>query len=189
MITREEIRQLAQFESPKGSAVSFYFQPQTPQDKSHRQETILIKDMVREALRRAERNGNNLPLRDDLQRILQVAEGLHGNHSRGKVIFACGGLGVWRELDVPPRLGRSQVIVNSRFHLKPMVAARTGIRRASLSWRKTRCSPSPTLSSDHYPRSAKATATADTMPGIASVTWITKWPPTTSYLPNRFTCS
>jgi peptide subunit release factor 1 (eRF1) len=133
MITREEIRQLAQFESPKASAVSFYFQPQTPQDKSHRQETILIKDMVREALRRAERNGNNLPLREDLQRILQVAEGLHGNHSRGKVIFACGGLGVWRELDVPPRLGRSQVIVNSRFHLKPMVAARTGSPRACIA--------------------------------------------------------
>jgi len=37
MITREEIRQLAQFESPAGCAVSFYFQPQTPQNKSHRE--------------------------------------------------------------------------------------------------------------------------------------------------------
>jgi hypothetical protein len=67
MITREEIRQLAQFESPKASAITFYFQPQTPQDKSHRQEAILVKDLVRETLRRAERNGSNPALREDLQ--------------------------------------------------------------------------------------------------------------------------
>lgn len=133
MITREEIRQLAQFESPKASAITFYFQPQTPQDKSHRQEAILVKDLVRETLRRAERNGNNPALREDLQRILQIAEGLHGNHSRGKAIFACRGLGVWRELDVPPRLGQSQITVNSRFHLKPLVAAHTAIPRACIA--------------------------------------------------------
>jgi len=133
MITREEIRQLAQFESPRASAITFYFQPQTPQDKSHRKEAIMIKDLVREALRRAERNGNDMALRDDLQRILQIAEALHGNHSRGKVIFACKELGVWRELDVPPRLGESQIIVNSRFHLKPFVAARTGVPRSCIA--------------------------------------------------------
>ena len=123
MIDREEIRQLAQFESPSGCAISFYFQPETPQDKSHRQETILIKDLVRETLRRAERNGNHLALREDLTKILQIAEGLHGNHSRGKAIFACSEHGIWRELDVPARLGRSQIIVNSRFHLRPLVQA------------------------------------------------------------------
>lgn len=133
MITREEIRQLAQFESPRASAITFYFQPQTPQDKSHRKEAIMIKDLVREALRKAERSGNDTALRDDLQRILQIAEGLHGNHSRGKAIFACKELGVWRELDLPPRLGESQIIVNSRFHLKPFVAARTGVPRTCIA--------------------------------------------------------
>ncbi|MGE5323932.1 MAG: hypothetical protein ACM3SW_13770 [Actinomycetota bacterium] len=133
MITREEIRQLAQFESPTASAITFYFQPQTPQDKSHRKEAIMIKDLVRDALRKAERSGNDSALRDDLQRILQIAEGLHGNHSRGKAIFACKELGVWRELDLPPRLRESQIIVNSRFHLKPFVAARTGVPRACIA--------------------------------------------------------
>lgn len=123
MITREELRQLAQVESPAGRAVSFYFQPQTPQDKSHREETILVKDLVREALRQAERDRNHQILRDDLQKILQAAESLYGNHSRGKVIFACSEHGIWRELDVPPRLGRSQLKVDSRFHLRPLVAA------------------------------------------------------------------
>jgi peptide subunit release factor 1 (eRF1) len=133
MITREEIRHLAQFESPKACAISFYYQPQTPQDKSHRKEAILIKDLVRETLRQAERNGNDAALREDLQRILQIAEGLHGNHSRGKVIFACRELGVWRELDVPPRVGESQIKVNSRFHLKPLVAARSGVPRTCIA--------------------------------------------------------
>jgi peptide subunit release factor 1 (eRF1) len=133
MITREELRQLAQIQSPKGCAISFYFQPRTPQDKSHREEAILIKDLVRDTLRKAERNGNNNALREDLQRILQIAEGLHNNHSRGKVIFACKGQNIWREMDVPPYLGKSQIIVNSRFHLKPLVAARTGVPRTCIS--------------------------------------------------------
>jgi peptide subunit release factor 1 (eRF1) len=133
MITREELRQLAQVESPAGCAVSFYFQPQTPQDKSHREETILVKDLVRDAMRRAERTGNHRQLREDLQRILQAAERLHGNHSRGKAIFACQQHGIWRELDVPPRLGRSQLRVDSRFHLCPLVAARAGGVRALIA--------------------------------------------------------
>ena len=70
MITREEIRQLAQFESPAGCAISFYFQPQTPQNKSHREEAIMVKDLVRDALRKAERNGNHTVLREDLEKIL-----------------------------------------------------------------------------------------------------------------------
>jgi peptide subunit release factor 1 (eRF1) len=127
MIHRDEIRQLAQIESPAGCAVSFYFQPETPQNKSHREEAILIKDLVRETQRRAERNGNSGGVREDLKKILQISEGLHGNHSRGKVIFACGEQGIWRELDVPPRLGRSQITVNSRFHLRPLVEAHSGL--------------------------------------------------------------
>ncbi len=127
MITREEVRQLAQLESPSGCAISFYYQPQTPSDKSHRQETILVKDLVKDALRKAERNGNGQALRGDLQRILEVSEQLHGNHSRGKVIFACSEHDIWKELDVPPRLGNSSLFVNSRFHLKPLISANSGL--------------------------------------------------------------
>ena len=51
MITRENIRELANFEAKQGTAVSFYYQPHTPKDKSHREEAILVKDLVRAALR------------------------------------------------------------------------------------------------------------------------------------------
>ncbi|HEY2168520.1 MAG TPA: hypothetical protein VGJ30_02775 [Candidatus Angelobacter sp.] len=133
MITREEIRQLAQFESPAGCAISFYFQPQTPQNKSHREEAIMVKDLVRDALRKAERNGNHTVLREDLEKILNIAEGLHGNHSRGKAIFACREQGIWRELDIPPRPEKSQIRVNSRFHLRPLVDARSGLPRTCIA--------------------------------------------------------
>ena len=133
MITREEIRQLAQFESTAGCAISFYFQPQTPQNKSHRQEAIMVKDLVRDVLRKAERNGNHTVLRQDLEKILNIAEGLHGNHSRGKAIFACREQGIWRELDIPPRPEPSQIKVNSRFHLRPLVDANSGLPRTCIA--------------------------------------------------------
>jgi len=123
MISREQLRQLAQIESSESGAISFYFQPQTPQDRSHREEAILAKDLVREALRHAERNGSNPGTREDLKRVLEIAESLYGNHSRGKVILACRAQNIWREIDVPPQLLQSKLVVNSRFHLGPLVAA------------------------------------------------------------------
>jgi peptide chain release factor subunit 1 len=124
MITREDIRELAQFQSENGEgcALSFYFQPQTPQNKSHKEETILAKDLVRNALREAEKNGKNGGTRADLQRILEIAGNLHGNQAKAKAIFAGAARKFWREFDLPPRLWGTQLFVNRRFHLKPLAA-------------------------------------------------------------------
>jgi len=122
MITREELRQLASIESPESCAVSLYYQPITPQNKSHREEVILLKDLVRDALRQAESCGRSFACRDDLRRLMDVAEHLHGNHARAKAIFACGPQKIWKEYDLPPRLARSMVTINSRFHLRPLTA-------------------------------------------------------------------
>ena len=127
MMMRDEIRQLAQVESTEACAISFYFQPRTPQNKSHREDAILMKDMVRDAQRKAERTGNHAALREDLAKVLQIAEGLHGNHSRGKVILACRDQDIWRDLDIPPSLEHSQITVNTRFHLRPLVHAYSGL--------------------------------------------------------------
>ena len=98
MITRENIRELAGFESPEGGALSFYYQPSTPKDKSHREELILVKDLVRNALREAEKNGKNGSAREDLQKILELAERLHGNSGRAKAVFASSSKNnFWRE--------------------------------------------------------------------------------------------
>ncbi len=122
MITRDEIRELANFHSPETCALTFYYQPTTPQNRSHRDEFILVKDVVRNALREAEKDGKNGCARADLERISAVVEALHGNGGRAKAIFACAGQNFWREYDLPPQLPKTQVILNQRFHLKPLAA-------------------------------------------------------------------
>src|SRR5229473_1213025 len=120
MIERETLLQLAEFQSAADSAITFYFQPSPPRDRSHRDEAILIKDMVREAERRA-RSEHRTPAAADLDRILALAPQLAGNHSRAKAVFSCREQNVWREFDLPPRLTRNELIINRRFHLKPLV--------------------------------------------------------------------
>lgn len=121
MITREQIRELAQFQaSGEACALSFYFQPQTPQNKSHREEAILAKELGRNALREAEKNGKNGGVRTDLNRILDLAGHLHGNQARAKAVFACASKNFWREFDLPAVLPGTQLFVNERFHLKPL---------------------------------------------------------------------
>jgi len=121
MITREQIRELAQFQSAVGEcAVSFYFQPQTPQNKSHREEAILAKDLVRNAQKTYANNGSKAALRADLDRILELAENLHGNQAHAKAVFASQQHGLWREFDLPAQVPGTQLIVKPHFYLKPL---------------------------------------------------------------------
>src|SRR5579863_8523195 len=103
MITREEIRELAQFhtQGEEGWALSFYFEPRTPQNKSHREEIIFAKDLVKNAIVEAEKQGKNGHARADFERILELAESLPGKYSHPKAVFACGSRGFWREFDLP----------------------------------------------------------------------------------------
>ena len=122
MIARDEIRELANFHSPEICALTFYYQPSTPHDLSHRSESILVKDMLRNAQREAEKGGKDGCARADLERVSALVEALHGNGGKAKAIFACAGQDFWREFDLPPHLPRTQVILNRRFHLKPLAA-------------------------------------------------------------------
>src|SRR5215472_150465 len=121
MITRDDIRELANFHSPEGCAVTFYYQPTTPSNRSHRDEAILVKDLVNNALREAEKNGSkHKAAQPDLQRILDMTDALRTNGRKAKAIFACVEKGYWREFDLPATLPKSNVILNRRFHLKPL---------------------------------------------------------------------
>src|SRR5579872_5717733 len=124
MITREQIHELAQFEDSENCAISFYFQPTAPRNKAHKEETILTKDLIREALRRVEAANTikeNYELaRADLDRILELSQELRSNGVHAKAVFACSGRNFWREYDLPAQLSASEVKVNRRFHLKPL---------------------------------------------------------------------
>jgi peptide subunit release factor 1 (eRF1) len=130
MITRDDIRELANFHSPETCAVTFYYQPATPLNKSHREESILVKDLVRNALREAEKHGRNGCARFDLDRVQGMAETLRGNGAKAKAVFACNKQGFWREFDIPARLLKTNLFVNQRFHLKPLAAVLDGVQHA-----------------------------------------------------------
>lgn len=132
MITRDDIRELANFQSPEGCAVTFYYQPATPPNKSHKEETILVKDMIRSALRDAEKRGQNGSTRSDLERIGNMIDPLHGGAGKAKAIFACGLTGFWREFDVPNQVLKPKIAISHRFHLKPLAAVLDGEQRACI---------------------------------------------------------
>jgi peptide subunit release factor 1 (eRF1) len=120
MITREQINELAEFEDPACCALSFYFQPSAPRNKAHKEETILTKDLAREALRQIEGNGKSESARADLERIVRLSQELRGNGAHGKAVFACAARDFWREYDLPAQVGGSQLVVNRHFHLRPL---------------------------------------------------------------------
>src|ERR1700690_4333322 len=124
MMTRDEIRELAAFQADdkKGEcAVSFYLQPDPPQDRSHRREAIVAKDVVKQALKSAAAQGKNGPLPAALDRVLELAANLRGN-VRGRAVFACSAQNFWKEYELPPHLGGTHIYLQPQFQLKPLAA-------------------------------------------------------------------
>src|ERR1700752_5513801 len=96
-LTREQIRELAELHDNQSGALSFYFQPATPRNKAHKEDTILIKDLAREAQRNLESQGKKDTARADLERIVRMSTDLRSNGTHGKAIFACSAQRFWRE--------------------------------------------------------------------------------------------
>jgi len=119
-ITREQIRELADFRDAESCAVSFYFQPSTPRNKAHKEDSILIKDLVRDAMRNLESKGKKDCARADVDRILQMAGELRNNGTHAKAVFACASQNLWQEYDLQPRLPGTQLLIDKRFHIKPL---------------------------------------------------------------------
>ena len=124
MMTRDEIRELAAFhaDETKGAcALSFYFQPDPPQDRSHRREAIVAKDVVKQALKSAAAQGKNGSLHADLDRVLDLATNLRGS-AKGRAVFACSAQSFWKEYELPPHLGGTHIYLQPHFQLKPLAA-------------------------------------------------------------------
>src|SRR2546430_6978401 len=119
-ITREQIRELAELQDEASCALSFYFQPVTPRNKAHKEDTILIKDLAREAQRDLDTKGNRERAHADLERIVRMSSELRSNGTHAKAVFACAAHGLWKEYDLPAQLPGTQLFVDRRFHLKPL---------------------------------------------------------------------
>src|SRR5579864_2562044 len=119
-LTREQIGELAELHDNQSGALSFYFQPATPRNKAHKEDTILIKDLAREAQRNLESQGKKDCARADLERIVRMSSELRSNGTHGKAIFACSALSFWREYELPAQLPGTALFVDRHFHLKPL---------------------------------------------------------------------
>src|ERR1700731_493272 len=103
-VTREQIRELAELQDNQACALSFYFQPTTPRNKAHKEDTILIKDLAREAQHNLESKGKKEAARADLERIVRLSGELRSNGTHAKAVFACAAQGFWREYELPAEL-------------------------------------------------------------------------------------
>ncbi len=119
-MTREQIRELAEFQDENSCAVSFYFQPSTPRNKAHKEDTILIKDLARDAVRALESKSRKDGARADIDRVVRLSGELRSNGTHAKAVFACAAQNVWREYELPPTLSGTQLFVDRHFHLKPL---------------------------------------------------------------------
>ena len=115
-ITRQQLRELAEFHAEKTCAVSFYFQPSTPRNKAHKEDTILIKDLAREAVRHLQSKGLKDDAKADIERVVRLSNELRSNGTHGKAVFACAAQNVWREYEVPPTLPATQLFIDKYFH-------------------------------------------------------------------------
>ena len=120
-ISREQMRELADFKDQKSCAVSFYFQPSTPRNKAHKEDTILIKDLAREAMRSLETKSEKGVRTRRHRAYHQICPAeLRSNGTHAKAVFACANQKIWREYDLPPTLGSTQLFVDRHFHIKPL---------------------------------------------------------------------
>lgn len=119
-LSREQIRELAEFQDANSCAVSFYFQPSTPRNKAHKEDAILIKDLAREAQKNLESKGKRDAARADLERVVRLSGELRSNGTHAKAVFACAAQGFWREYELPAELPGTQLFVDHHFHLKPL---------------------------------------------------------------------
>ncbi len=120
------MRELADFWSEDGDAISVYFQPPLASEMSHREEAIVAKDVLRQKLGALRRSSAVDP--DDIERILDSITAMPSNENRSKIVFACARQQFWREYDIRGDFG-VRVDVESGFSIAPLIAEQQGRRR------------------------------------------------------------
>jgi rubrerythrin len=122
MVSSQELRDLGAFWSDAGDALSIYFEPSTPSELSHREETIEAKERIQQAIGTVghlQVVGSTTP-RAFLRRAIETIADMEGNHGRAKVIFAAARKNLWREFDLPGKFG-VRVETGNSFAIAPLL--------------------------------------------------------------------
>lgn len=118
MISQKELKEIAAFWTDAGDAFSLYFEPSIPSDLSRRDESIVAKERIQQAIG----NLQSVPSasRGIAQRAIETIADMDGNHRHTKVIFASARSGIWREYDFAGKFG-VRVEVGNAFAIAPLV--------------------------------------------------------------------
>lgn len=122
MISLQVLRELGGFWTDAGDALSIYFEPSTPSELSHREETTLAKERIQQAIGtigHLQLVGSTTP-RAFVRRAIEAIADMEGNHGRAKVIFASARSNMWREFDLPGKFG-VRVDVGQAFTVTPLI--------------------------------------------------------------------
>ncbi|HZR58805.1 MAG TPA: hypothetical protein VFA74_18185 [Terriglobales bacterium] len=117
MISVQDLESLGKFWADEGDAISFYLQPPIPSELAHREEPILAKDKIREAL--GGHHASSSTVRADLNRLQEMAAAMKGNSRETKIVFACGRQQFWQEYNCQGDFGVRLEISHS-FSLAPL---------------------------------------------------------------------
>jgi peptide subunit release factor 1 (eRF1) len=119
-VTRDDILALAKISDTQDDVISFYFSLASTPDTSHREELVMIKDLVRDASG-GERKTPRVVA--DMESLLATAEEIRNTPSRLRAVFACRDQNIWREFDLPADGSVRYLKVGKRFHMGPLLRA------------------------------------------------------------------
>lgn len=118
MMDQEWLTTLAEFHSPGGRAVSFYFSEYKPDNFAHQAAVISARETARELLR----SGNDvLALRPLVQKIEQRGEAFRTGRMSGLAIFASTDGDLWQELELPFQV-RPRALMGESFSIAPLLS-------------------------------------------------------------------
>ncbi len=120
-VTREDLLALANSFDENACAVSFYFSLSSSPDNSHRQEVLLIKQLVSDVLSKL---GTEDRVSKDLAAIIAAAEEVRHTPSQLKAVFACRDQHIWQAFDLPAYGPISRLEIGRHFHIAPLLQAR-----------------------------------------------------------------
>ena len=133
MISSQILRDLGGFWSDSGDALSIYFEPSTPSELSHREETTLAKERIQQAIGtigHLQLVGATTP-RAFVRRAIETIADMEGNHGQAKVIFASARNNLWREFDLPGKFG-VRVDAGQSFTVAPLITQQDSQQRTAI---------------------------------------------------------
>ena len=119
-ITGDDLLALAGFADEQAQAVSFYFSLSSSPDNSHREEVLMVQQLVRDIAATPQTEGG---ISKDLSAIVMAAEEFRHVPSRLNAVFACHDRHIWQVFDLPVSGSISRLEVGRHFHLEPLLQA------------------------------------------------------------------